>query len=262
MLGSNLVPRLFALTLLPRWSKDPGWGWSRGSHTKNFPTGGGVITIFFVNVIILPAAMLEYIAFFSCLQFAISNSIYWNSILKPKQVISLEHLYLNRDVICVLPTGYGKSLICHLLPWLLFAKKYMNENQSRPDVDVSVVMTIVIVVSPLNALISDQISRLKHCGIRASVLGIRSGDREGDDHGGDDPECDGTTASPSVECDFRFCDERKMRAGFYNMVFAHPESFISCKFGRELLLSSVYQNNVAAIVVDEAHCILEWYVVC
>ena len=40
----------------------------------------------------------------------------------PKQVISLESVYLQKDVMCILPTGYGKSLIFHLLPMLLFAK--------------------------------------------------------------------------------------------------------------------------------------------
>ena len=73
--------------------------------------------------------MLDYILFLSCLEFAIYNSTYFNTISKPKQVICLEHLYLTRDVICVLPTGYGKSLIFHLLPALLFAKEMLLMNK-------------------------------------------------------------------------------------------------------------------------------------
>ena len=61
------------------------------------------------------AAMLEYIAFFSCLEFAVLNSTYENRILKPKIVLWMECLYLKVDLMCVLPTGYGKSLILHLL---------------------------------------------------------------------------------------------------------------------------------------------------
>ena len=65
------------------------------------------------------SAMLEYIAFFSCLEFAVLNSMYENRILKPKQVFCMECLYLEEDLTCVLPAGCGKSLIFHLLPMLL-----------------------------------------------------------------------------------------------------------------------------------------------
>ena len=187
--------------------------------------------------------MLDCLLFLSCLEFAIRNSEYLDTILKPKQVISLEHLYLKRDVICVLPTGYGKSLIFHLLPGLLFAKEMLLKNESVRDINISAVTAVVIVVSPLNALINNQISRLGLSGIRASVLGVKmSPDHEFD----------------SLDCDLRLCDEEKLCAGHYHIVFAHPESFISCKYGRELLQSQAYQTNISAIVIDEAHCILEW----
>lgn len=191
--------------------------------------------------------MLEYIAFLSCLQFAICNSIYCNAILKPKQIISLEHLYLKRDVICVLPTGYGKSLIFHLLPGLLFAKQKLNMYLNLRDVDISTITAVIIVVLPLNALVSNQISRIGLSGIRASVLGVKVLQKES--------ELD----SLEVECDLQLCDEDKLRAG-YHIVFAHPESFISCNYGRELLQSRTYQKNIVAVVIDEAHCILEWLV--
>ena len=74
-------------------------------------------------------AMLDYIVFLSCLEFALLNSAYKCTILKPKQVICLETLYLQKDVMCVLPTGYGKSLIFHLLPMLLFAKLKLRARQ-------------------------------------------------------------------------------------------------------------------------------------
>ena len=61
-----------------------------------------------------------------------------------------------------------------------------------------------------------------------------------------------------VDVDFSQCEENKLRDGHYHIVFAHPESLISSKYGRELLLSKPYQENLVAIVVDEAHCIIEW----
>ncbi|CAB3991929.1 Hypothetical predicted protein [Paramuricea clavata] len=62
----------------------------------------------------------------------------------------------------------------------------------------------------------------------------------------------------NVDIDFRLCEKRKLRDGRYHIVFAHPETLISSKYGWELLLSQQYQENVVGIVIDEAHCILDW----
>ena len=48
--------------------------------------------------------------FLRCLEFAILNSHYTEIVLKPKQVICFQKLFLNSDVLAVLPTGLGKSL--------------------------------------------------------------------------------------------------------------------------------------------------------
>ena len=60
--------------------------------------------------------------FYSSLQFAICSSSYSNINLKVKQVQCLEAVYCGNDVIAVLPTGYGKSIIFHLLPALFHDK--------------------------------------------------------------------------------------------------------------------------------------------
>jgi superfamily II DNA helicase RecQ len=196
--------------------------------------------------------LVEYIAFLSCLEFALLNSVYQGIILKPKQVLCLESVYLQNDVMCVLPTGYGKSLIFHLLPMLLFAKFKLRGDLllgwRLKGITTTVVDAIVIVVSPLNSLMSNQISRLSESGIRASVMNTKETRRRLDS---DDDEVD-------VDIDFSQCEEIKLRDGHYHIVFAHPETLISSKYGRELLLSKHYQENVVAIVVDEAHCIIEW----
>ena len=64
----------------------------------------------------------------------------------------------------------------------------------------------------------------------------------------------------NAEIDFSHCEEKKLRDGHYQIVFAHPETLISSKYGRNLLLSETYQENVEAIVIDEALCIVEWLV--
>ena len=69
---------------------------------------------------------------------------------------------------------------------------------------------------------------------------------------------DDSDENTDLDIDFTLCEKKKLRDGQYHIVFAHPESFVSCKYGRSLLLSEVYQQNVVAIVIDEAHCILDW----
>ena len=51
------------------------------------------------------------------------NGLYVSVILKPKQVICLEKLFLGIDILAVLPTGYEKLLIFHFLPLLLSSKE-------------------------------------------------------------------------------------------------------------------------------------------
>ena len=176
--------------------------------------------------------------FLSCLEFAILNSLYCDVILKPKQVICLEKVFLNLDVLAVLPIGYGKTLIFCLLPALLFAKKNGTKFTN--------LSSIIIVVSPLNALIANQISRLNSGGITASALDVMSMKEVSDD------------GEPEVMCDFNYSDKQKLEIGHYNIVFVHPESVVSCVYGRKLMQSKPYQDNVCAVVVDEAHCILDW----
>ena len=90
--------------------------------------------------------------FYSSLHAATSKTIYSNVNLKVKQVICIEAIYRGRDVVALLPTGYGKSVIFHLLPSLFLDKVNCERGAAYP---------VVIVVSPLNALIKDQIRRLR-----------------------------------------------------------------------------------------------------
>ncbi len=113
--------------------------------------------------------------FLSCLKFAVLNSLYDEIFLKPKQVVCLESMYLQNDVMCVLPTACGNSLVFHLLPMLLFARGRICGDLlcwKLKDVATAAVSSIVMVVSPLNSLMSDQVSRLYASGIRASVIDV------------------------------------------------------------------------------------------
>ena len=188
----------------------------------------------------------NFLVLFKCLQFAISGTAsYENIIFKPKQVVCLESLFLNRDTMAILPTGYGKSITFHLLPGLISRRNtFLHSDCGRP---------IVLVVSPLNSLMDDQVTFLNKSGIDAAILTVKhvinatDGDEELSDTEGE--------AEPLLQANV---DRTSLELGQYSIVFCHPEAFISSSDGYRLRQSKVYAKNVQAVVIDEAHCILEW----
>lgn len=173
--------------------------------------------------------------FLSCVQSALLSAGYENIILKVKQIQCMESIYLKKDLVAVLPTGYGKSLVFHVLPSLLERRDARSTS--------SVNKSVVLVVSPLNALMYDQIKKLRERGVQAAILGVKKL-LDQDDTASLQSLWDGTRAS-IIQAE-------------YEIVFCHPESFLSCKDGLEVLQSEVYLSAVKAVIVDEAHCILEW----
>ena len=163
--------------------------------------------------------------FFSCLEFAIQNSLFGKLMLKPKQVICLKKVFFNADILAVLPTGYGKSLIFYLLPALLFVAKNDVANCTE-HIDA-----IILVVSPLNALMKDQISQSNVGMIRASALNVRNVSAEDSEFGED--KLGGIRSD--VVCDFPLSDKVKLQEGYYNIVFAPPEALVSSVYGRRLI---------------------------
>ena len=96
------------------------------------------------------------------------NDLELNFTLKNEQITALKSFILKRDVVGVLPTGYGKSVIYQLAP--LVAKRMgISENP------------MVVIVSPLIALMEDQLKGATKFGLSARQLGkgdldeIRSG---------------------------------------------------------------------------------------
>ncbi len=114
-----------------------------------------------------------------------------------------------RDTLVVMPTGAGKSL-CYQLPALAGRG-------------------LVVVVSPLIALMNDQWKRLEETGVKAVMLA--SGMQEGHN----------ARALLDIE------------SGWAQLVLAAPERFASRAF-REALGT----RRVGLFVVDEAHCVAEW----
>ena len=153
-------------------------------------------------------------------------------ILKPQQLQCFEYLLEGYDVIAVLPTGFGKSLLFQLLPDVLPTRASSN---------------IVIVVCPLSSIIEDQLKVLKVMGVNASKLHSRK--NSNDDINLFD---DATIGDGDVFNNCEATDYSKSK-----IIFAHPEDLLS-DVGRTLMKSDVFQNNVVACVIDEAHCVEIW----
>ena len=88
--------------------------------------------------------------FLRCVHKALLLAGYDDIILKVKQVICRESLYLKKDLVAVLPTSYGKSLVFQVLPRLL-------REREKTRATTSVTKSVVLVVSPLNTLMYDHL---------------------------------------------------------------------------------------------------------
>jgi ATP-dependent DNA helicase RecQ len=133
---------------------------------------------------------------------------------RPGQREAVTATLAGRDSLVVMPTGGGKSL-CYQLPALAAAA-----DDARP---------LVLVVSPLIALMADQLRRLRETGVPATMLA--SGLPDG--HNAD--------------------ALRDIASGRATLVLAAPERFASVAF-REAL----GRRRLCLFAVDEAHCVTEW----
>ena len=82
--------------------------------------------------------------------------------LKPEQEKALQCLFLKRDVIGILPTGFGKSLIFQLLA-LLTSEVFRRRGEFKRK-------STILVICPLRSLIEDQLAEVRDLGISASAL--------------------------------------------------------------------------------------------
>src|SRR6266568_3792251 len=128
---------------------------------------------------------------------------------RPGQRQVIEALCTRGAALAVFPTGGGKSL-CYQLPALLFEG-------------------VTLVVSPLIALMKDQIDYLRKQGINAARL-------------------DSSLSTPEV----RDVSEQ-LRAGTLDLLYVAPE-----RFNNERFLADLQRARIALFAVDEAHCISEW----
>ncbi len=125
----------------------------------------------------------------------------------------IEQVVQGGDALVLMPTGGGKSL-CYQIPALL-----------RPGT--------AIVVSPLIALMQDQVAALHEAGVRAAVLNSM------------------LSAQAASET------ERAFLRGDYDLLYVAPERLLTPRF-IELMERATAANGIALFAIDEAHCVSQW----
>jgi ATP-dependent DNA helicase RecQ len=126
----------------------------------------------------------------------------------PQQDI-IEHIAAGNDALVLMPTGGGKSL-CYQVPALL-----------REGVGV--------VVSPLIALMQDQVEALRQVGVRAEFL------------------------NSTLDAESASRVEQAMLAGELDLLYVAPERLLTTRF-----LSLLDRSAIALFAIDEAHCVAQW----
>ena len=177
----------------------------------------------FPYIILVEMACSQPCGFDSALSYALQRL--GTPLLKPKpeQVASIKCVYERRDVFVWLPTGFGKSLCYEALPFV------MDFKYGRVD---STPCSVVIVVSPLVALMVDQVRSLRRKSVKAAI--ITSGE-------GVDKEL------LANEEDLKTC----------SLLYCAPEAIVKQKW-REVIEKPVISGRIVAVVVDEAHCVSQW----
>ena len=132
-----------------------------------------------------------------------------HSSFQPRQLAAVRAVLTGKDVLITMPTGAGKSLIYQFPPLFLDG--------------------LTLVISPLIALMKDQVDALVRKGIRASFINSSLSSKE------------------------RTRRLNRATAGELDLLFVTPERFRSPAF--RAALGSL---NVTRLAVDEAHCISEW----
>jgi ATP-dependent DNA helicase RecQ len=144
---------------------------------------------------------------------ALLKTVFGYPAFRGPQAEIIDHVTGGGDCLVLMPTGGGKSL-CYQIPALL---------RRGPGV----------VVSPLIALMQDQVSALRANGVKAAFLNSTQSTAEGDDI------------------------ERALLAGECDLVYVAPERLMMPRF-LNLLERLQSSTGLALFAIDEAHCVSQW----
>jgi ATP-dependent DNA helicase RecQ len=134
----------------------------------------------------------------------------------PQQAI-VEHMVAGHDALVLMPTGGGKSL-CYQIPAI--ARQQQGHG-------------VTIVVSPLIALMHDQVGALHEAGVSAAFL------------------------NSTLSSEESYQIEQRMLRGEITLLYAAPERLTTARF--LALLDSLFERGLLSMfAIDEAHCVSQW----
>ena len=140
---------------------------------------------------------------------AVLRDVFGHKSFRGQQADVVNHLVDGGDAVVLFPTGAGKSM-CYQIPAIC-----------RPGVG--------IVISPLIALMRDQVEALRQAGVAAAALN--------------------SSLTPEESAAVR----RQLRAGELDLLYVAPERVATSGFAN--MLSGI---EVALFAIDEAHCVSQW----
>ncbi|HKB54072.1 MAG TPA: RecQ family ATP-dependent DNA helicase [Ramlibacter sp.] len=153
----------------------------------------------------------------SCAPAAILHDVFGYERFRGPQAAIVDHVIGGGDALVLMPTGGGKSL-CYQIPAI---SRHRNGRG------------VAIVVSPLIALMHDQVGALHEAGVEAAFLNSSlTGEQAG-------------------------AVERRMLRGELTLVYAAPERVTTPRFLSQL--DSLHERKLLSLfAIDEAHCVSQW----
>ncbi|MCG2594503.1 DNA helicase RecQ [Ramlibacter sp. XY19] len=148
---------------------------------------------------------------------SILKDVFGYGAFRGPQADIVDHVVAGGDALVLMPTGGGKSL-CYQIPAL--ARQQAGHG-------------ITIVVSPLIALMHDQVGALHELGVEAAFL------------------------NSTLSMEEANAVERKMMRGELTMVYAAPERITTPRF-LDLLDTLQAKGQLSLFAIDEAHCVSQW----
>ena len=147
------------------------------------------------------------------------QEVFGHTTFRGQQGAVIEHVMEGKHALVIMPTGMGKSL-CYQVPALMMAAEPVSAGNPPP---------LALVLSPLIALMKDQVDALQARGVSCTFI------------------------NSSLMRQQREARYRSIGAGEYQLLYVTPERFRKPEF-----LEVIARREVRLLAVDEAHCISEW----
>ncbi|MDA7924304.1 RecQ family ATP-dependent DNA helicase [Mariniblastus sp.] len=140
----------------------------------------------------------------------------------------IERVLSGGHSLIIMPTGMGKSL-CYQLPAIVLADRSRSSGRQEELPHRPTGAPLTLVISPLIALMKDQVDALLERGVSATFI------------------------NSSLQRSERILRYQQIALGHYDLVYVTPERFRKSEFWEV-----VARREIVLLAVDEAHCISEW----